>query len=490
MALESLGLESKNAMSFVHFISAINNIIMNVIETIWINLCMKDLINADRFAYICLATMNTVWCDGFGFILVRRRVIISFCIWPKMFMLMVLFSLVLFHVQLTISQTRTDYASVMDAIFNTRGYNKKVLPRLNITTPVLLDMDLDFLGIDAINEISEIMTSSGFLGVSWKDTGLSWIPKYYGNLDRIFVSQNDIWKPDIFLVNGYRKIVELGASFYYIEVDYTGTTTWLPFEVFESRCTLDTKRFPFDKQNCNITFSLLSLSEREVRIRECRRGLVLDAEFQENSVWRITSTDCIVHDEADDSYNNIVFIFNVERRPLYYIMNIILPIVFLGFLNGLVFVIPADSGEKMGYSVTVFLSLVVFFTIIGNLLPVSSVSVSVLGIYLFLQIALGVIIIVITSVQLRLQYTGPEVPVSGIYRKLANIRLSWSHKLIKNGKGKVGKIEIEEETEQNEKPEYTTTWSDVVRSIDFVGFRCFIVFYVIITFVIFLIITV
>ena len=280
-------------------------------------------------------------------------------------------SLVVFNVRLTISQTRTDYANVMDAIFNTRGYNKKVLPRLNITTPVLLDIDLDFLGIDAINEISEIMTSSGFLGVSWKDTGLSWIPKYYGNLDTIFVPQNDIWKPDIFLVNGYRKIVELGASFYYIEVDHTGTTTWLPFEVFESRCTLDTKRFPFDKQNCNITFSLLSLSEREVRIRECRRGLVLDAEFQENSVWRITSTDCIVHDEADDSYNNIVFIFNIERRPLYYIMNIILPIMFLGFLNGLAFVIPADSGEKMGYSVTVFLSLVVFFTMIGNLLPVS-----------------------------------------------------------------------------------------------------------------------
>ena len=291
-------------------------------------------------------------------------------------------------------------------------------------------------------------------------------------------------------MNGYRKIVELGASFYYIEVDHTGTTTWLPFEVFESRCTLDTKQFPFDKQNCNITFSLLSLSEREVRIRECRRGLVLDAEFQENSVWRITSIDCIVHDEADDSYNNIVFIFNIERRPLYYIMNIILPIVFLGFLNGLVFVIPADSGEKMGYSVTVFLSLVVFFTMIGNLLPVSSVSVSVLGICLFLQIALGVIIIVITSVQLRLQYTGPEVPVSGIYRKLAKIRLSWPHKLVKNGKGKVGNIEIEEEIEQNEKPEYTTAWSDVVRSIDFVGFRCFIVFYVLITVVIFLIMTV
>ena len=153
-----------------------------------LNLCMKYLINADRFAHICLNTMNTVWCDAFGFILVRRQVI-SFSTWPKMMMIAIRYvlyslSLVVFNVRLTIPQTKTDNANVMDAIFNIRGYNKKVLPRLNITTPVLLDIDLDFLGIDAINEISEIMTSSGFLGVSWKDTGLSWIPKYYGNLIR------------------------------------------------------------------------------------------------------------------------------------------------------------------------------------------------------------------------------------------------------------------------------------------------------------------
>ena len=120
------------------------------------------------------------------------------------------------------------------------------------------------------------------------------------------------------------------------------------------------------------------------------------------------------------------------------------------------------------------------------------VSVSVLGIYLFLQIAIGVIIIVITSVQLRLQCTGPEVPVSGIYRKFARIGLCDSRILTrnKNRKGKVRNIKIEEELEQNEKPEYTTAWSDVVRSIDFVGFRCFIVFYVLITVVMFLIMSV
>ena len=47
-----------------------------------------------------------------------------------------------------------------------------------------------------------------------------------------------------------------------------------------------------------------------------------------------------------------------------------------------------NRGEKMGYSITVFLSLVVFLSIIGTHLPVNSEQVTVLGVYLVIQVAL------------------------------------------------------------------------------------------------------
>jgi hypothetical protein len=52
------------------------------------------------------------------------------------------------------------------------------------------------------------------------------------------------------LQNGFTKMKELGSSFVNIKVDYRGTVTWQPFEIFESHCTVDTKYFPFDEQTC------------------------------------------------------------------------------------------------------------------------------------------------------------------------------------------------------------------------------------------------
>ena len=159
----------------------------------------------------------------------------------------------------------------------------------------------------------------------------------------------------------------------------------------------------------------------EVRIVSSSGGFRFDDSFQESNVWTILSTNYAMNEDTTGS-NYITFTFVIKRRPLYYILNIIIPIVFLGFLNGFVFVISAQSSEKMGYSVTVFLSIVVFLTIIGVLLPVTSMTASVLGVNVILQVAMGTMILVISTVQVRLNYRGPDVPVEGVFMRIARIR--------------------------------------------------------------------
>ena len=41
--------------------------------------------------------------------------------------------------------------------------------------------------------------------------------------------------------------------------------------------------------------------------------------------------------------------FTVKRRPTYLVLSIMLPLMFLSFLNNLVFVIPVETGSKIGY---------------------------------------------------------------------------------------------------------------------------------------------
>jgi len=49
-----------------------------------------------------------------------------------------------------------------------------------------------------------------------------------------------------------------------------------------------------------------------------------------------------------DGSDFVRFQITIEREPLYFTFNVALPILLLGLLNGFVFVLPAESGERVG----------------------------------------------------------------------------------------------------------------------------------------------
>ncbi|XP_059159002.1 acetylcholine receptor subunit alpha-1-A-like [Physella acuta] len=90
--------------------------------------------------------------------------------------------------------------------------------------------------------------------------------------------------------------------------------------------------------------------------------------------------------------------FKFKRRPNFLLINIILPIVFLSFLNILVFVIPVESGEKIGYGITVLLSLSVFMSIMGSLLPRSSLTTPKVTIYILILMVLSMMTVIVSII--------------------------------------------------------------------------------------------
>ena len=386
-------------------------------------------------------------------------------------------------------QHKRDYENVLYEIFTERKYDKNVLPKQNSTHPVSLEISLIFLGLEEIDETKEKMVSTGYLEMSWLDPSLWWDSEYFGDLRQISVRQDFLWTPDLFLVNGVKKFNGFGGSFYYIKVDHLGYTFWLPFDVFESRCSLDTRYFPFDKQTCHLRFSVWSHPVTDLKIKKGNNPIKFDRIYKENSVWKVLSTDCVVNNEDRNQDSNIIFTFNLQRKPFYYIMNIIIPIVFLGFLNGIVFVIPAESGEKMGYSITVFLSLAVFLSIIGTHLPVNSEQVTVLGVYLVIQVGLGVVIIVISSLQLRILNKSPKSPTGGFYLKLATMRKRCGKNKANKVMGSKSGLSEKEISMRDEKESSTVSWNDVVKTIDYICFWSFIIIYAFINVVTFAILT-
>ena len=62
-------------------------------------------------------------------------------------------------------------------------------------------------------------------------------------------------------------------------------------------------------------------------------------------------------------------------------MIMMIPVCLLSFLCCAVFLLPPDSGEKIGYALTVLLSYAVYLSLISENIPEDSLNVSLLSEY-------------------------------------------------------------------------------------------------------------
>ncbi|XP_062592342.1 acetylcholine receptor subunit alpha-like [Saccostrea cucullata] len=354
------------------------------------------------------------------------------------------------------------------------NYDKRVRPLVDQSRAVQLDISFNLCGINSVDEVAEKLITTGFIQVMWTDELLTWTPASKNQISYIFLKQNDIWKPDLVLKNGFQKFKEMGGDFYYVNVGSDGMVQWKPYEVFETRCSMDITRFPYDKQTCEITFIVWSYVSIEVSILKSSGGLVF-FEYEENSVWTVESTKETIKNAGAES--ELTFTLNLKRKPQYYVLNMIIPVICLGILSLLVFIIPADAGEKMGYSVTVLLSFAVFLTMISAELPVNSESTSFLSFYLILQMVIGASILVITAIQLRLHHRKNTFGIAKFFIYIVKLeqilrcrKSCCSPKNITN----IEPMDGNDDNKDKVSNDLDIDWSDVTSAIDFLCFWIFL----------------
>nr|XP_022302150.1 acetylcholine receptor subunit beta-like [Crassostrea virginica] len=393
------------------------------------------------------------------------------------------------------------YSSVMTSLLS--NYSSKIRPIKNQGGSLQMSIDLFLANINDISTTEQKMTTTGYLKVKWTDELLVWNSTTTGMYWMQF-NQTDIWIPDIVVKNGLTAFKMMGGNFYYVYVYNDGAVYWYPYVVFETSCNLDVTYFPFDTQTCSVIIKSWSYSRWEVNftIGSDKIGFY---EFVPNSIWDLISYDATT--DYTDSATDISFNLKLKRKPRYFVLNLILPIVFVCILNLVVFIIPADAGEKMGYSVTIFLTFAVFLTIVSAELPMNSDSTSILNIYLIIELVISIMGIIISSVQLRLNHRKPGKRISAVFCML--VRAGRKMRCEKNnvndsrqgcfsktcrGAGDTGKINVmacenstkyHNEADTVEKKDEEIEWSDVSSAIDIFSFWILLSVQIIVTVVIF-----
>lgn len=110
---------------------------------------------------------------------------------------------------------------------------------------------------------------------------------------------------------------------------------------------------------------------------------------------------------CEEPYPDIIFNITLRRKTLFYTVNLIIPCVGISFLSILVFYLPSDSGEKVSLSISILLSLTVFFLLLVEIIPPTSITVPLLGKYLLFTMLLCTLSVVITIAVLNVNFRSP-----------------------------------------------------------------------------------
>lgn len=313
------------------------------------------------------------------------------------------------------AQTSTDGTNLYTALMT--GYQKHVRPGTDYSVPLTINVTFGLITIQEFAESEGKFVITGFFTINWFDDRLTWTPATYNGITNTLLSQKEVWKPNMVLGNTYDGLKFLGLDDFYIRYMSTGLATWSPADVYEVSCDVDVTFYPFDKQTCKLLFTPWFYMPTEISFHSLRNDLDLGM-FTENSIWQLLSTQISI---VENGFQIVEIALSFKRRFAFYVVNMILPLCLMTAINSFVFILPVDSGERVGFSITNLLSIAVFLTIVTDALPEASMpQISVLCYLLLTQLSMSVIIMLLTILSIKVHLSDEET-IPQHYLKLVQI---------------------------------------------------------------------
>ncbi|XP_023246000.1 acetylcholine receptor subunit alpha-like isoform X10 [Copidosoma floridanum] len=302
------------------------------------------------------------------------------------------------------------------------NYNKLVRPVVNVTDALTVKIKLKLSQLIDVNLKNQIMTTNLWVEQSWYDYKLQWDPKEYGGVEMLHVPSDHIWRPDIVLYNNADGNFEVTLATK-ATLNYTGRVEWKPPAIYKSSCEIDVEYFPFDEQTCVMKFGSWTYDGFQVDLRhidEVQGSNVIDigvdlSEFYTSVEWDILEVPAVRNEKfytcCDEPYLDITFNITMRRKTLFYTVNLIIPCMGISFLTILVFYLPSDSGEKVSLSISILLSLTVFFLLLAEIIPPTSLVVPLLGKFVLFTMILDTLSICVTVAVLNVHFRSPQTHV-------------------------------------------------------------------------------
>uniref|UniRef100_A0A8C0H659 Cholinergic receptor nicotinic delta subunit n=1 Tax=Chelonoidis abingdonii TaxID=106734 RepID=A0A8C0H659_CHEAB len=276
---------------------------------------------------------------------------------------------------------------LMNYLFVEKGYNKELRPVTNKDESVNVDLGL------TLSNLVSLVSLAGTSGGSWTDYRLQWNKSEFGGLGILRLPPDMLWLPEIVLENNNDGFFQI-AYYCNVLVSDSGFVYWLPPAIFHSACPINVNFFPFDWQNCKN-------GEWEIIHKPARKNI-----------------DRSVSPESS-KYQDITFYLIIKRKPLFYIINIVLPCILIVFPEGCVTLssVCSPGGEKMTMAISVLLAQSVFLLLISQRLPATSLAIPLIGKYLLFIMLLVTAVVGTNVIVLNIHFRTPSTHVMSSWIK-------------------------------------------------------------------------
>ncbi|XP_067454270.1 5-hydroxytryptamine receptor 3C-like [Thunnus thynnus] len=301
--------------------------------------------------------------------------------------------------------------SLFDAFEKGLFQKDLVRPVKKFSDPLNVTIGITVVGILGVNEKSQTLTTFLWQVLEWEIEGLSWDEKECGT-KRVSVPREKLWIPDVRIAEFMDE--DKSPKTPYVYLLNTGQVyDDKPVRVISS-CRLGIYTFPFDIQNCTLTFGSYLHFGSDIRmiqgdtaaeiLKESREVIETNGEWELIDIKIAPSTLTL----AEASYSEIKYYIVLRRRAVLYVVNLLIPSCFLITVDLFSFLLPPHSVDRSSFKMTLILGYTVFLLIMNDLLPVTGETTPLINVFFSISLALMVASLLETVFITNIQFSSSQ----------------------------------------------------------------------------------
>ncbi|KAM4575259.1 5-hydroxytryptamine receptor 3A-like [Fundulus diaphanus] len=301
--------------------------------------------------------------------------------------------------------------SLFKGLENYLSSKKLIRPVSKFSDPLRINISITVVGILGVDEKAQTLTTFLWQVLEWDIAGLSWDEEECG-AEKVSLPREMLWLPDVHIAEFMDENKSPQTPYVYL---YNTGHVFddKPVRVVSS-CMLEIYNFPFDVQNCSLTFGSYLHFASEIRMFSAMTPEQILSESKDvletNGEWELSSVH-VVRSQLDldvGRYSQIKYELILRRRPTLYVVNLLVPSCFLVAVDLVSFLLPPQSVDRSSFKMTLILGYTVFLLIMNDLLPITGDQTPLINVFFSISLALMVTSLLETVFITNIQFSSSQ----------------------------------------------------------------------------------